>query len=271
MADSFEINKARWNEVVEIHARSPFYRVDQFLAGTDMLCPIESREIGPLAGRRLLHLQCHFGLDTLSLARRGASATGLDFAPNAIAKARELGATAGIPARFVEGNVYDAPKLIAERFEIVYVTWGAICWLPDIGRWARVVAEMLEPGGFLYLLEGHPFAIALEQTAAEGPILPTYDYFQGPAPLIFREEATYADLEARIVNRESHEWNHGIGQIVTALAEAGLAIEWLHEHDSLAWRLFKCMEEGPDRMYRLPRGRSSLPLSFSIRARRPAA
>ena len=162
MTDSFEksfaINKARWSEVVEVHARSPFYRVAEFLQGEDVLYPIESEEIGPLAGKRLLHLQCHLGLDTLCLARRGAIATGLDFSPEAIAKAEALAREAGVPARFVEGNVYDTPRLIAERFDVVYSTWGTICWLPDIVRWAEVVAEMLAPGGFLYLLEGHPFA-----------------------------------------------------------------------------------------------------------------
>ena len=163
MTDSFEksfaINKARWGEVVEVHARAPFYRVAEFLRGEDVLYPIESEEIGPLAGKRLLHLQCHLGLDTLCLARRGAIATGLDFSPEAIAKAEALAGEANVPARFVEGNVYDTPRLITERFDVVYSTWGTICWLPDIARWAKVVAEMLAPGGFLYLLEGHPFAI----------------------------------------------------------------------------------------------------------------
>jgi SAM-dependent methyltransferase len=267
--ESFAINKARWSEVVEIHARSPFYRVPQFLAGEDVLYPIESAEIGPLQGKRLLHLQCHMGLDTLCLARRGAVATGLDFSPQAIAKAEELSRTSGIPARFVEGNVYDTPGLIAAPFDVVYVTWGAICWLPDIARWAEVVARMLAPGGFLYLLEGHPFAHVLEQAAADDPLVATYDYFQGVEPLVFRDEATYADADAKIVNRESHEWNHTISSILNALIRAGLLLEWLHEHDTLAWRLYKCLEEGPDRMFRLPAGRPKLPLAFSLKARQP--
>jgi SAM-dependent methyltransferase len=266
---SFAINKARWSEVVEIHARSAFYRVAEFLKGEDVLSPIESAEIGPLQGKRLLHLQCHLGLDTLCLARRGAIATGLDFSPEAIAKAEEISQASGIPARFVEGNVYDTPKLIAERFDAVYVTWGAICWLPDIARWAEVVARMLAPGGFLYLLEGHPYAQVLEQTAADGPLIASYDYFQGADPLIFRDQASYADASAKIVNRESHEWNHTIGSILNALIGAGLVPEWLHEHDRLAWRLYKCLEEGPDRMFRLPAGRPKLPLAFSLKARMP--
>jgi SAM-dependent methyltransferase len=267
--ESFAINKARWSEVVEIHARSPFYRVAEFLRGEDVLSSIESAEIGPLQGKRLLHLQCHLGLDTLCLARRGAVATGLDFSPQAIAKAQELARASGIAARFVEGNVYDTPRLIAERFDVVYVTWGAICWLPDIARWAEVVSRMLAPGGFLYLLEGHPFAHVLEQTDADAPLIASYDYFQGAEPLIFRDQASYADASAKIVNRESHEWNHTIGSILNALIGAGLVPEWLHEHDRLAWRLYKCLEEGPDRMFRLPTGRPKLPLAFSLKARKP--
>lgn len=267
MVDSFEINKAHWNEAVEVHVRSSFYGVAAFLAGEDALSPIESEEIGPLAGRRLLHLQCHFGLDTLCLARRGAVATGLDFAAQAVERARRLSREAKLEARFVEGNVYDAPDLIEERFEIVYVTWGALCWLPDMARWGRVVARMLEPGGFLYLLDDHPFASCLEQDDPDGPIAPAYDYFQGAEPMVFHNQGTYADREARLANTASHEWNHGLGTILTALTGAGLAIEWLHEHDRLAWRRFPCLEEGPDRMYRLPAGRPRLPLAFSLKAR----
>jgi len=269
MTDSFAINKARWDEVVEIHARSPFYRVAQFLAGEDVRYPIEQAEVGPVTGKRVVHLQCHFGLDTLCLARQGAIATGLDFAPSAIAKARDLSRRSGLPARFVEGNVYDAPQLIPERFDLVYVTWGAICWLPDIAGWARVVAQMLAPGGYLYLLEAHPFALALDQAATEAPILPAFDYFQGAAPLVFTEDGTYADLKAEIRHRESHEWNHPLSSILNALGAAGLVLDWLHEHDSLAWPLFKCLEEGPDRMFRMPAGRPRLPLSFSLKAIRP--
>ena len=160
---SFRINRARWDELVPIHLRSPDYRVAAFKAGEDHLHPIEAAEIGPIAGKRLVHLQCHFGLDTLCLARRGAVVTGLDFSPAAIAAARALAAQTGIPARFVGGNIYEAPALLGERFDIVYVSWGALNWLPDIARWAAVVAALLDPGGFLYLLEGHPLAMALEQ------------------------------------------------------------------------------------------------------------
>jgi SAM-dependent methyltransferase len=268
-ADSFAVNKARWGEVVEIHARSAYYRVAAFLQGEDVLLPIESAEIGPLQGKRLLHLQCHIGLDSLCLARRGAIVTGLDFSPEAIAKAAAFAGQAGLSARFVEGNVYDTPRLIGERFDIVYVSWGALCWLPDLAAWAQVVAQMLAPGGFLYLLDGHPFALVLEQREADGPILPTYDYFGG-ATVVSHDEGTYADRDAKIMNRETHQWDHPLASILNVLIETGLVLEWLHEHDRVCWRRFPCMEQGPDRMFRLPQGRLTLPLAFSLKARRPS-
>ncbi len=267
---SFRINRARWDELVDIHLRSPDYRVAAFKAGEDHLHPIEAAEIGPIAGKRLLHLQCHFGLDTLCLARRGAMVSGLDFSPVAIAAARALAEETGIPGRFVVGNVYDAPALIGERFDIVYVSWGAINWLPDIAGWAKIVAEMLDAGGFLYLLEGHPLAMALEQEHADAPILPTCDYFQNQGPLVNFAATSYTGDPDPVAHREMHEWIHPLGAVVTALIAAGLALDWLHEHDRVAWRMFPCLEEAADHMWRLPAGRPSLPLAYSLRARKPA-
>lgn len=271
---SFAINRARWDEVVAEHKASPFYRVREFLAGEDSLLPIEAEEIGEVAGCDLVHLQCHFGLDTLSLARRGARVTGLDFSSKAIEAARSLAAEAGLSATFVLGNVYDAPTLIAERFDRAYVTWGAINWLPDIAGWARVVAALLRPGGSLYLLEGHPAALALEQKDPADPIVPTYEYFQGEAPLIFHAETSYTEggIEggggAALANTEMHEWIHPLGSIVGALIGAGFSIECLHEHPRLAWRLFPCLMEREDRMFYFPPGKPGFPLSFSLKARK---
>lgn len=268
--DSFQVNRARWDELVAIHLRSPDYRVAPFKAGEDHLHPIEAAEIGPIAGQRLLHLQCHFGLDTLCLARRGAVVTGLDFSPPAIAAARALAAETGVAARFVEGNVYDAPALIGERFEVVYVSWGALNWLPDISRWAKIVADMLEPGGFLYLAEGHPVAMAFEQQSATSPILAAHDYFQKPGPFVNFAAKSYTSDPDPLTHTEMHEWIHPLGSVVTALIQAGLALDWLREHDRVSWQMFPCLEEGADRMWRMPAGRPLLPLAYSLRARRPA-
>jgi SAM-dependent methyltransferase len=268
-ADSFAINRAWWDGVVETHVNSSAYLTQAFRDGGDTLHPIESDEIGDVRGKSLVHLQCHFGLDTLSLARRGARVTGLDFAPNAVKAAQALAAEAKIDARFVESNVYDAPAALADSYDIAYVTWGALVWLPDLARWARVVAEVLRPGGFLYLLEGHPMALTLEQKKAEDPLLPGWPYFAHVAPNVIEEEGTYANKAAKLAHTRTHEWAHPLQEIFGALLEAGLQIEMFHEHDRIAWQLWPCLEYDGARMYRLPKDRLPLPLSFSLRARKP--
>lgn len=268
--DTFEVNRRRWDEAAPVHAASDFYGVERFKAGADALGPIEGAEIGDVAGKRLVHLQCHFGLDTLSLARRGAIATGFDFSPAALAIARGLALETGVAAEFVEGNVYDAPALLPnERFDVAYVTCGAINWLPDIRSWAKVVAALLAPGGFLYMLEGHPAANMLDQKAVDEPIVPAFDYFQGAEPLVFDHAETYTENGAKLENRVMHEWIHSLSSVIGALLEAGLALEWFHEHDRLPWRLFPSMIAAPDGMFDMPPGYPKLPLLFSLKARKP--
>jgi SAM-dependent methyltransferase len=268
-AESFAVNRAWWDGVVETHVHSSDYLTQAFREGGDTLHPIESDEIGDVRGRTLVHLQCHFGLDTLSLARRGATVTGLDFSPKAVAAAQQLAAEAEIKARFVESNVYDAVGVLGATYDIAYVTWGAIIWLPDLTRWARVVADVLKPGGFLYLLEGHPMAMALDQKKAEDPLTPGWPYFAHEAPSVIDEAGTYANKQAKLAHTVTHEWAHPLQEIFGALLEAGLQIEMFHEHDSLAWRLWPCLEYDGNRMYRLPKDRIRLPLSFSLKARKP--
>jgi SAM-dependent methyltransferase len=271
-AESFAVNLAWWNGVVETHVNSSDYLTQAFRDGGDTLHPIESEEIGDVTGKTLIHLQCHFGLDTLSLARRGAEVTGLDFAPQAVKAARALAAEAKLDARFVESNVYDAVAALGVRsaYDIAFVTWGAIVWLPDLHRWARIVAELLKPGGFLYLLEGHPMALALEQKKAEDPLTPGWPYFSHAAPQVVDEDGTYANKEAKLAHTRTHEWAHPLQEIFGALLEAGLQIEMFHEHDRLAWKLWPCLDYDGNRMYRLPKDRMPLPLSFSLKARKPA-
>jgi len=274
--ESFAINRAWWDGVVETHVHSSLYLTQAFREGGDTLHPIESEEIGDVSGRNLVHLQCHFGLDTLSLARRGARVTGLDFSANAVKAARELAAEAKIDARFVESNVYDAVEALgkvgggAGTYDIAYVTWGAIVWLPDLHRWARIVAQLLKPGGFLYLLEGHPTALLLDQKKAEDPLTPGWPYFQHTEPYLIDEPGTYANKAATLAHTSTHEWAHPFQQIFGALLEAGLQIEMFHEHERLAWQLWPCLEYDGARMYRLPKDRMRVPLSFSLKARKPA-
>lgn len=266
--ETFDLNKLFWEEVVDIHVRSPFYRTKQFLAGEDILGPIENREIGDIRGKSLVHLQCHFGLDTLSLARRGAKVTGLDFSPKALAAARRIAKEAGIEATFVESNLYDAPTAIPERFDIAYVTWGAINWLPDIGRWAKVVATMLKSGGMLYLLEGHPAVLNLDQPDKDTPLAPKFNYFQGPEPLILGGDTTYTGDPDKIANTKTHEWTHHLSETIMALLDAGMRLDYFAEHDRLAWKLWPCMEPDGPEMYKLPDGHPNMPLAFSLKARK---
>lgn len=268
-------NRANWDERVAIHLQAPAYDMVPLRAGNGHLMPIEEAELGPVDGLRVLHLQCHFGKDTLALAQRGAEVVGLDFSPPAIETARALAMELGLDgrARFVEADLYDAPSAVGEAgaFDLVFVTWGAINWLPDIRRWAEIVAHFLKPGGALYLAEGHPAALVFD-TAAKAPdgmpgwYVPYFDTsaFVDDCPL------DYADETARLRNTRTYEWVHTLGDVVTGLIDAGLALRWLHEHDAVPWRMFDILVKGEDAMYRWPE-RPWLPLAFSLRAERVGA
>jgi SAM-dependent methyltransferase len=267
------LNRANWDERVAVHLGPRGYDLARLRAGKGRLHPIEEAELPPLAGRRVLHLQCHFGADTLTLAQRGAVVVGLDFSAAAIAAARALAQELKLAdrARFVEADLYAAPAAIDAQggFDLVFVTWGAIGWLPDIAAWAGIVAHFLKPGGRLYLAEGHPAALVLDDAAAGPDGRPGFlvPYLGGRA-MLFEDERDYADPEARLANRRTVEWLHPLGAVVTALIEAGLTLDWLHEHDCVPWRMFQCLVER-DGMFRWP-DRPWLPLAYSLSATRPA-
>ena len=259
------LNKALWDERVPIHVGSPFYDVAGFRAGGDPLRSFELDEVGDVSGRSLVHLQCHFGLDTLSWARHGARVTGLDFSEPAIEQARALAGELGLEARFVAADVYDAVEALGrERYDVVYTGLGALVWLPDLDRWARTVASLLAPGGFLDLAEFHPFADTLDEE--EGRTV-AFDYFDAE-PRVWTEPGTYAELSAPTEHNTSVEWAHGLGTVVTAIANAGLRIEFLHEHDHTLFERFTTLEKRPDGTYHLPAERPRIPLMYSLRARR---
>jgi len=265
----FAANRARWDEVVEIHAASDFYGVDRFLAGESTLLGLDLEEVGEVAGKSLLHLQCHFGMDTLSWAREGATVTGLDFSSEAVATARDLAKRAGLEATFVESNVYDAPEVIDGQFDIVYVNLGAICWLPDIREWARVASGFVKPGGFLYLRDAHPAAMTLDLDVSDQSLVMRYPYFETESPLRWDDVEDYADERAELKNPVFYEWNHGLGEIVNAVIATGLRLEFLNEQDWSVYRATPWMEETERGIYRLPvRDRQNIPLMFSLRASR---
>lgn len=277
------LNRANWDDRVPVHLGSSFYDLAGFRAGASTLQPFEVSEVGDVAGRRLVHLQCHIGLDTLSWARRGAQVSGLDFSAPAIDAASALAASLGIPATFVVSDVYDAVDAFGgQRFDIVYTGTGALVWLPDIRRWARVVARLLAPGGFLYLVEGHPFVQILDD-AAEAPgaasapgasrasgasgasgLCVARDYFDA-APRVEDYPYTYTDGPALEHTRQV-EFQHSLGEIVTSLAGAGLRIEFLHEYDFDAFGRFDSLQRREDGTYRFPPGQPRVPMQFSLRA-----
>ena len=256
------LNRALWDERVPIHVASDFYDVDAFLAGASTLRSFELEEVGDVAGLTLLHAQCHFGLDTLSWARRGARVTGLDFSEPAIAAARKLAADAGLEAEFVASDVYEAAAALGDRrFDLVYTGLGALNWLPDVERWARVMASLVAPGGRFYLAEFHPFSAVF----AEDALTVKYPYFHAE-PFMWDEPGTYADAEAVTEQNRSVEWNHGLGAVVSALVAAGLRVEFLHEHDHTLFAAWPFLERAADGTYRLPDGTPSLPLMYSVLA-----
>jgi SAM-dependent methyltransferase len=267
MDEMTRANWLRWNEVVDIHLRSSDYGVADFRAGGSDLHPIEAAEIGDVGGKRVLHLQCHFGLDTLRLARRGAIVTGLDYSPKAIEAARALARDSRLAARFVEGDLHDAPRLIEGSFDIVYVTWGALCWLPDIRRWAAIAAGFVAPGGFLYLLEAHPVTLCMMQRN-DRLFRVTDDYFSR-APIPADEDVTYTGDADKVANTRVYNWVHMLGDTVSAVIDAGLTVDFLREHDALPWRLYQTLVADAVGMWRLPPDQLRLPLSFSLKARRP--
>ena len=231
----------------------------------------ELAEIGPVGGKSLLHLQCHFGLDTLSWARLGARVTGADFSPAAIDAATALASDLGIGARFVLSSVYDLPGKLEGTFDIVYTSRGVLGWLPDIRRWAQVVGHFVKPGGFFYITEAHPIAMIFDDENVEpGELRLAYPYWEHEQALTFEVKGSYADRDAPTQGLVEHGWDHSLGQIVSALAEAGLHVEFLHEFDFLDWELGYLVKT-EDGMWRLPPGtKGQLPLFFSLRASKPA-
>jgi len=264
-----ETNRASWDERADIHVEdlTGSYGIEQFLAGEDVLFPIEAAEIGDVGGLKVLHLQCHIGLDTLCLARRGARVTGLDFSAAALRHARDLAEKAGLMAHFVHGEVYDAPALCGSDFDLVYTSWGTINWLPDIRRWGMVVAAVLKPGGCLYFADQHPSFALLDEV--EGRPVPIFNWrTPSSLPLEFAPSQTYTGDPRPLVNARNFEWIHPLSDVLMALIDHGLAIEYIAEHEGLPWAMFPLMQKGPDRLYRLPPGVPRMPLSLSLRARK---
>jgi SAM-dependent methyltransferase len=264
--DWYASNRDWWDARVPVHAASEFYGLEGFVSdpGATTLRPFEVEEVGDVAGRTLVHPMCHFGLDTLSWARRGAEVVGLDLSPAAVEAATGAAERAGLDARFVAANVYDAVEAVEGRtFDVVYTGFGALTWLPDMVRWARVMAALTAPGGMLYLAEFHP----VHNIFSDDDLTVTHPYFH-EGPLVFDEAGTYADLDVTIGATRVYEWNHGLGEVLSAVLDAGLTIELFHEHDYTLFQRWPFLEKEGRDTYRMPPGMPSLPLMYSLRARK---
>ena len=266
-----ETNRRSWDERAGVHVASSFYGVERYVEDPTFLSEVVRHDqpaLGDVASRSMLHLQCHIGTDTLSWARLGADVTGLDFSPEALRIARDLAARAGQSIDFVEGNVLDAPSLVGRRFDVVYASIGVLCWIPSVRDWAQAAAGCLEPGGTLYLRDGHPFLSTFEWERDDDLLVCSEPYFESAGPLRYDDPATYTDgptLEAS----ETVEWAHGVGEIVNAFVDAGLVIERLDEHTTLPWQAFPWMVPVSDDEFGLPEGRHPVPMTLAVTARRP--
>ncbi len=265
MNEYIETNRRHWDEVVPIHVASEFYDVAGFLRDPDRLKPVELEELGDVRGKTLLHLQCHFGMDTLSWARRGAVVTGVDFSENAVAQARKLASELRIDARFIESSVYDLPLNLSETFDIVFTSYGALTWLPDLTRWAQVVARFVKPGGMFYVVEFHPTAAIFDDDPGVEDLHVRYPYFTGE-PIASEGDGTYADPSATVKNRLTYDFPHTIGETVTCLIDAGLRIDFLHEFPFSTYQFLPFTERRDGGQVYLTKHDGCVPLLYSIKA-----
>ncbi len=262
-------NQKMWDQFVAINARSKLYQLEEFKKGHNKLNALERKEVGAVRGRSLLHLQCHFGMDTLSWAMLGARVTGVDFSEKGIQMARQLSSELKTPARFIQSDVYDLPSCLDETFDVVFASYGVLCWLSDLTRWAQIIHRFVKQGGFFYIAEFHPFAQVFENEGLISDLQVRYPYFKKEA-LKFRVDGSYASATEKIPPQFDYEWMHPLSEVVNVLLQAGLQIEFLHEFPYTCFQAFPFLKRSRDGYWRLPRGMPAVPLTFSLKARKLA-
>lgn len=264
-----ETNRKRWGESVGPHFRSRDYDVAGFRKGRLSVHLLEIGQMGPVRGKSLLHVQCHFGMDTLSWARLGARVTGVDYSHEAVATARRLAVETGLGSRakFVESNVYDMARNLRGKFDIVYTGKGALCWLPDLRSWGKLVSRFLKPGGRFYLLESHPFGDLYEDDLPEWR--QKYAYFR-ERPIRDEYDESYATEGTKLRNRVSYGWLHPVSEVLGSLIDAGLEVEEIREFPFTYWKMLPKMRLGRDGWWHLPKDEGRVPLMWSVRARKVA-
>jgi len=268
MNEYLQANQKRWDHLTIEHENSAFYDLAGFKAGKDRLRSIEVSELGNVAGKTLLHLQCHFGLDTLAWARRGAIVTGVDFSQNAITLAQSLSQELNIPAQFYCSDIYELPRVLSGEFDIVFTSYGVLHGLPDLQQWGEIIAHYLKPGAIFYIVEDHPF-FRVFRARPEGEFKAERSYFFSEEPQRIEATGSYAtDNEG--TTGVSYVWDHPLGEVINSLVDAGLRIEFLHEFPYAARAKFPFMEQGEDGWWRLPAHQhGTIPFLFSLQARKP--
>jgi SAM-dependent methyltransferase len=271
--DYRDVNRARWDARAAAHAASPDYAFGRFADDSSFLSHVvrfDVARLGDIRGLDAVHLQCHIGTDTVSLARLGARVTGVDFSSPALEEARRLAASAGAEVQFVLSDVYSAGVVLGSgHFDLVFTGVGALNWLPDVRRWAHVVADLLRPGGRLFLREGHPVLWALDDGRTDGLLALEYPYFEHRQPTVSEGADTYVQTDQVLETTLAHEWNHGLGEIVSAVLDAGMELAMLEEHDSVPWNALPGqMEEVGGGEWRLTDRPGRLPHSYTLQARR---
>ena len=255
-----EKNRVAWNQRTVVHIDSAFYGQEAFLKGKNTLCEPELRLLGNVSGKKILHLQCHFGQDSISLARMGASVTGVDLSDKAVEKAKSLAKELNVDARFICCDLFELPHHLEEQYDMVFTSYGTIGWLPDLDKWAAIIARYLKPGGRFVFAEFHPVVWMFDNDFGEV----AYHYAKA-APIIEKEEGTYADLSAPITT-EMITWNHGIGEVLTSLLHHGLAINSFTEYDYSPYNCFRHTIEFEPGKFRIEKFGNKIPMMYTLSA-----
>lgn len=260
MKNFIDINKNAWNKKTPLHVASAFYDMPSFLAGKNSLNKIEMDLLGDVKGKSILHLQCHFGQDSISLGRMGAKVTGVDFSDVAIAKAKELAASLQVDTEFICADIFDLPDLLFEQFDIVFSSYGTIGWFPDINKWARLIASYVKPGGRFIFAEFHPVVWMYDNDFNEI----AYSYFNGD-PIEEDLTGTYAAKEDALVTK-TITWNHGLCEVIQALLSHGLQLCQCNEYDYSPYNCLPGMEELEKGKYRIAKWGNKIPLLYALAA-----
>ena len=263
-----DLNQKLWESWTRVNVKSDFYDVEGFKRGHDPLDAVVLTGVGDVRGKSLLHLQCHFGLDTLSWARRGARVVGVDFSQEAVEFARNLAREIDIDARFIQCDIYELCGHLDEQFDVVFTSHGVLGWLPDIAGWAQTVARHLKPGGRFFIAEIHPVAWMFDEARTDRTLTIEIPYFHRDEPLMFVEKGSYADRDADIENK-AYYWSHTMSDIIGSLLRAGLTLEWFEEYPFLEWQQFPWMEQNENGSWVLPADIVEIPLMFALRATKP--